>query len=122
MPVLTTAKIGLFAGIMPAIQLLTPAQSTFPDTAADGKGDTGFIEGQVLEKGLPVSRRVMCYHRRTGMLIKHTRSSDNGYFRFNGLAAGIKVFVVSIDDTGNPVIQKAVIGDFVTVSGTIGEL
>ena len=84
-----------------------------------GEGENGFIEGKVLEKGLPVSRRVMCYHRRTGVLIKQTRSNGNGYFRFDGLASGIKVFITSVDDTGGSTMHKAVTGDFITVADAI---
>lgn len=89
-----------------------------------GEGEDGFIEGQVLEKGLPVSRQVMCYHRQTGLLIKKIRSNDSGYFRFDGLASGIKVFITSIDDNGDSVQHKAVTGDFITVLRTplAGEL
>lgn len=119
MPVLTTVKLPMFAGVMPAIRTIALAPSVIFEFINDGQGDAGFIEGQVLENGLPVSRRVMCYHRRTGMLIKHTRSSDSGYFRFDGLASGIKVFIASIDDSGGSVMHKAVIGDFITVLGVL---
>lgn len=115
MPNLMMAQVLYSALNMPTVKdvWIPPSMNTL--MSKDGQDDSGFISGRVLEKGLPVSRRVMCYHRRTGILIANTRSDADGYFRFDKLMAGIKVFITSIDDDGDSVQHKAVTGDFITV-------
>lgn len=79
--------------------------------ATNGQGDGGTIKGRTLEQDNPVSRRVMCYHRRTGALISKTWSDKNGYFEFNNLAPGIELYITSIDNDGNVVNHAAVTQD-----------
>jgi len=84
-----------------------------------GAGSDGFIKGVVTEKGLPVSRRVMCYHRKSGALISSTWSDLNGNYNISGLVAGIRYFVTSIDEDGNEPQYNAVTQDLITASGVI---
>lgn len=83
------------------------------DFNISGTGVGGYIAGQVLEKGVPVSRRVMCYHRRTGSLIAKTWSSEEGNFRFDGLEPGIGLFLTSVNDMGLTIPFNAVTNDLV---------
>lgn len=91
----------------------------YRNNTVNGTGENGFIEGRILNKGVPVSRRVMCFHRRTGQLISTCWSDADGYYRFDNLTAGIKVFITSVDDTVASTMQKAVTGDFITVADAL---
>lgn len=84
------------------------------NVSRDGQGNTGFIKGRTLEKDLPVSRRVMCYHRRTGNLIAKTWSDNDGYFEFNNLEPNVSLYITSIDNDGNVVNHAAVTQDLLT--------
>lgn len=86
------------------------------DTLLSGGGDTGYIAGIVTELGIPVSRRVMCYHRLTGTLLGATYSDENGAYRFEGLIAGVKYFVTSVDESKGAVQYNAVTQDLITAS------
>lgn len=60
------------------------------------------MTGQVFEgKDKPVSRRVMCYHQRTGELVATTLSDDKGYFEFTELLQGVAYFLVSLDENND---------------------
>lgn len=124
MPTLMIVKVFYPSKVMPVVKNTWIPPSMNNTQARDGQDNSGFIAGRVLEKGLPVSRRVMCYHRRTGELLATTRSDADGYFRFDRLVEGIKVYVTSIDDNDDSVQHKAVTGDYITVlkHPVIGEL
>ena len=87
-----------------------------PKIASDGQGDGGYIKGRTLEKDVPVSRRVMCYHKRTGRLIAKTWSDSEGYFEFNNLEPGLALYITSIDNDGNVVNHAAVTQDLLTAN------
>ena len=86
------------------------------NVASNGQGDGGFIKGRTLEKNVPVSRRVMCYHKRTGALIAKTWSDSEGYFEFNNLEPGLALYITSIDNDGNVVNHAAVTQDLLTAN------
>lgn len=88
----------------------TPHHTNFK-SALNGVGVGGYITGQVLENGAPVSRRVMCYHRRTGSLIAKTWSDTSGDFRFDDLEPGIAIFLTSVNDKGLAIPFNAVTQD-----------
>lgn len=94
------------------VNIKTPYQLN-SDFNIGGTGVGGYITGQVLENNVPVSRRVMCYHRRTGSLIAKTWSSEDGNFRFDGLEPGIDLFLTSVNDMGLAVPFNAVTNDLV---------
>lgn len=81
-----------------------------------GQGDNGFIAGKVTEQGLPVIRRVACYHRMSGALIDTTWSDINGNYRFDNLVAGVKYFVTSLDENKDNTQYNAVTQDLITAS------
>lgn len=85
-------------------------------TYIDGQGTTGYIKGKVTENGIGVARRVMCYRRRTGVLLYQTTSDSNGDYRIDGLIAGLKYFVTSIDENKDAVQYNAVTQDLITAS------
>lgn len=93
----------------------TPNSLQF-STLKNGQGDNGYISGIVTENSLPVSRRVMCYHRLTGVLLATTFSDDDGKYRFNGLVAGVKYFITSLDENDDGVQYNAVTQDLITAS------
>lgn len=84
-----------------------------------GEGVDGFIAGIVTEKELPVIRRVMCYHRKSGELLKTTWSDINGHYRFDGLVANLAYFITSVDENVDAVQYNAVTQDLVTASEVI---
>ena len=81
-----------------------------------GVGSNGYISGKTLEVGLPVSRRVMCYHRKSGVLVGSVLSGIDGYYRIPNLIAGIKYFVTSVDESNDAVQYNAVTQDLITAS------
>lgn len=84
-----------------------------------GQGDDGYIAGIVTELSLPVIRRVMCYHRLTGLLLDTTWSKADGSYRFDGLIAGVKYFITSVDENNDSVQHNAVTQDLITASEVI---
>ena len=80
------------------------------------RGSDGYIKGIVTEGTNPVARRVMCYHRRTGVLINTTLSDSAGGYRFDNLIAGVKYFVTSVDENNDAVQYNAVTQDLITAS------
>lgn len=98
--------------VKPMLPRLTHSYSY--ETASDGQGESGFIKGRTLEKNVPVSRRVMCYHKRTGRLIAKTWSDSEGYFEFNNLEPGVELYITSIDNDGGVVNHAAVTQDLLT--------
>lgn len=84
-----------------------------------GEGADGFIAGIVTEKELPVIRRVMCYHRKSGTLLKTTWSDINGHYRFDGLVANLAYFITSVDENVDAVQYNAVTQDLVAASEVI---
>lgn len=88
------------------------------DTPHISQGVSGCIEGIVTEQGVPVSRMVMAYHRRTGVLSASAKSSTDGSYRIDGLVAGVNYFVTSIDDNGDDYQFNAVTQDLVRADAT----
>lgn len=82
----------------------------------DGQGVSGYIQGKVTENGIGVARRVMCYRRRTGILLYKTISDENGDYRIDGLIAGLKYYVTSIDENNDGTQYNAVTQDLITAS------
>lgn len=103
-------KIVILKGRIKTFQLPVRTQ------AQAGQGSTGYIAGVVTELGVGVSRRVMCYHRMSGILVTSTTSSSNGAYRLNGLIAGVKYYVTSIDESNDGIQYNAVTQDLITAS------
>ncbi len=89
------------------------------NNANTGQGDTGYITGIITEKEIPVSRRVMCYHRLTGDLVGKTWSGIDGSYTFTDLIADVEYFVTSIDENVDAVQYNAVTQDLVAASEVI---
>lgn len=81
-----------------------------------GIGRGGFIAGRVFEKEIPVSRRVLCYHRRTGNLVHYTYSDIDGNYRFDDLEPNANYFVVALDENNDAVQYNAVVQDLIAAS------
>lgn len=86
------------------------------DYIKNGQGDRGYITGIITEQSLPVSRRVFCYHRLTGMLVADELSMADGSYRFDGLVAGVKYYITSIDENNDGIQHNAVTQDLVIAS------
>lgn len=84
-----------------------------------GEGVDGTISGVVTELGLPVARRVMCYHRYSGRLTAIGYSDNNGRYRFNGLIKDVKYYVTSVDESNGDEQYNAVTQDLITASEVI---
>lgn len=97
------------------VVIITPLKSRL-STILNGQGDNGYIVGVVTELSLPVVRRVMCYHRLTGLLLYTTWSKTDGSYRFDGLVAGVKYFITSVDNNNDAVQYNAVTQDLITAS------
>lgn len=74
----------------------------------------GSISGKVLENGLPVSRRVMLYDRRTGAYAGQTRSDKDGHYTFKRTNEALLYFVVSVDDNSDGVQYNLVGQDLIS--------
>lgn len=90
--------------------------SVYGNTLKAGQGNNGYITGIVTELSLPVIRRVMCYHRQTGLLLATDWSKDDGSYRFDGLIAGAKYFITSVDNNNDAVQYNAVTQDLIVAS------
>ena len=86
---------------------------------SQGEGSDGEILGVVTEKGIGVSRRVMCYHRKSGALVRTVLSEGNGRYEINNLVAGVEYFVTSIDENNDAVQYNAVTQDLIIASEVI---
>ena len=84
-----------------------------------GQGWDGYIKGKVTERDIPVSRRVRCYHRLSGVLTNEAWSNDNGEYTINNLIAGVDYYITSLDQNGDAVQYNAVTQDLVTASEVI---
>ncbi|MEK6203269.1 MAG: hypothetical protein N2B04_04365 [Psychrobacter sp.] len=73
----------------------------------------GVITGKILEQGVPVSRRVLCHQRDTGVLAGSTWSDANGDYVFNGLDDSKKYYVVSLDEDMSTTQYNAVVQDLI---------
>lgn len=102
----------LMSGVV--VGLLSP--KTPNPSAKVGGGNNGFITGVVTENGVGVLRRVMCYHRMSGVLIKTTLSDDSGRYKINGLSAGVRYFITSIDEADESIQYNAVTQDLIVAS------
>lgn len=80
---------------------ITPNKILVPSAQSVGKGQNGFIRNKVLEQGNPVSRRVICLHRSSGLFVDQTWSDKNGVYEFNNLEAGVKYILLSIDENND---------------------
>lgn len=78
-------------------------------------GSKGTITGKVLEKGVPVSRRVLCHQRDTGTLVASTWSDANGDYAFNRLDESKKYYIVSLDEDMSTTQYNAVVQDLIPV-------
>lgn len=85
----------------------------------NGQGETGYIKGIVTEKTVPVSRRVLCYHRLSGGLVGSVWSDSNGNYTFTELIAGVEYFVTAVDQNKDAVQYNAVTQDLVVASEVI---
>lgn len=74
----------------------------------------GSITGKVLENGLPVSRRVMLYERRTGVYAAQTRSNKDGDYTFKRTNEALTYFIVSVDDNNDGVQYNLVGQDLIS--------
>lgn len=74
---------------------------------------SGVITGKVLEQGVPVSRRVLCHQRDTGVLAGSTWSDSNGNYVINGLDDSKKYYVVSLDEDMSSTQYNAVVQDLI---------
>ena len=97
----------------PMLKLMRIPHELNWNTAVNGKGVGGFVVGQVLENGVPISSRVMCYHRRTGTLIAKTWSDAEGNFRFDDLEPGVSLFLTTVNDKGLLIPFNAVTEDLI---------
>lgn len=89
------------------------------DYSKNGQGDTGYIKGIVTERTVPVSRRVLCYHRLTGELVASTWSALDGSYQLDNLVASAAYFVTSLDENTDAVQYNAVTQDLVVASEVI---
>ena len=89
------------------------------DYSKNGQGDTGYIKGIITEKEIPVSRRVMCYHRATGILVGSVWSGVDGGYTFTDLIADVDYFITAVDEHVDAVQYNAVTQDLVTASEVI---
>ncbi len=74
---------------------------------------SGIITGKVLEQGIPVSRRVLCHERNTGILVGSAWSDVNGDYVFNGLDDRKKYYIVSLDEDMSTTQYNAVVQDLI---------
>lgn len=95
------------------------AKSIVNDFAKKGSGDNGFIQGVVTEQGVGVSRRVMCYHRMSGILVSSLLSSPSGNYQFDNLVAGVMYYITSLDESDGSTQYNAVTQDLITASEVI---
>lgn len=79
----------------------------------------GVIIGKTVEQGVPVSRRVMCHVRDTGVLVNTTWSNANGDYVFKGLDNTKKYYVVSLDEDMSETQYNAVVQDLIPASEVI---
>lgn len=99
------------------VAILVPDVKAFNLIASPLVSRKGFIEGRVTELGIPVVRRVICYHRRTGVQVGSTYSNANGYYRIDGLIPNAKYYVTSIDNNSDGIQYNAVTQDLISASG-----
>lgn len=76
----------------------------------------GFISGVVTEQNVPVSRRVMCFHRKSARLISITYSGEDGRYTFKNLVPASEYFITSIDDNNDGIQYNAVTQDLIIAS------
>lgn len=74
---------------------------------------SGIITGKVLEQGVPVSRRVLCHERATGVLVGSTWSDVSGDYVFNELDDSKKYYIVSLDEDMSTTQYNAVVQDLI---------
>lgn len=74
----------------------------------------GSITGRVTENGLPVSKRVMLYERKTGAYAGQTRSDEDGYYTFKRTNETMTYFIVSVDDNNDGVQYNLVGQDLIS--------
>lgn len=93
--------------------------SQYKHLLSAGQGNNGYIKGKVTEQSLPVVRRVMCYHRTSKSLVNVVWSDVSGNYFIDGLIAGSKYYVTSIDDNSDSTQYNAVTQDLITASEVI---
>lgn len=82
--------------------------------AAPHQGGNGSISGRVLENGIPVSRRVMLYDRKTGAYAGQVRSDADGNYTFKRTNEALVYFIVSVDDSNDGVQYNLVGQDLIS--------
>lgn len=87
-----------------------------------GTGKGGYIAGRIFEKEIPVIRRVMCYHRRTCLLVNMVYSDINGDYYFDDLEPNASYFVVALDENNDAVQYNAVVQDLIAASTNQSEV
>lgn len=92
-------------------KVITAAKSNGSNDIRIGNGS---ISGRVLENGLPVSRRVMLYDRRTGAYAGQTRSGVDGNYTFKRTNESLTYFIVSVDDNNDGVQYNLVGQDLIS--------
>lgn len=100
-------------------QILKTKKSPLPlliNVVTAGQGADGYIANKVLEDGVPVSRRVMCYHRKSGILVNSTWSDSNGDYRIDSLIAGVTYYLTALDENGDEEQYNAVTQDLIVAS------
>lgn len=107
------------ANLLPSLLNISLGSDIYGSVVLLGVGDNGFISGIVTEQGKPVSRRVICYHRRTGARVASTWSSDDGKYRFDNLIADVTYLVTSVDENNDAVQYNAVTQDLITASEVV---
>lgn len=74
---------------------------------------SGIITGKVLEQGVPVSRRVLCHERNTGILVGSTWSDVNGDYVITDLDDSKKYYIVALDEDMSSTQYNAVVQDLI---------
>lgn len=99
------------------VSKLSPASIFYEKS--QGEGADGRILGVVTENGVGVSRRVMCYHRKSGALVRTVLSGIDGRYEIKNLAAGVAYFITSLDENSDSVQYNAVIQDLIIASEVV---
>lgn len=106
-PILTKVNIS----VMPTIGSCKGGSAVSGGGTVSGGGS---ITGKVLENGLPVSRRVMLYERKTGAYAGQVRSNADGVYTFKRTNEALLYFVVSVDDNSDGVQYNLVGQDLIS--------
>lgn len=101
-------KVGIYPDLVPVFKLGISIISELYKPRYSGS-----ISGKVLEQGVPVSRRVLCHQRDTGVLVGSTWSDANGDYVIDGLDESKKYYIVSLDEDMSTTQYNAVVQDLI---------